>query len=155
MTFKIYFQQLSNMQYSITNCSTHCCTLHPHVMEWGWKFVPFAPLHLFHQDAPSPSLASGNQPVFYEFICLVLSPFLPSFIWFFLSSFLHLFLFTYKWDQLFCLSLTYFNQNNVLRFKSKVMEEICHGICPIFVIWLYVSHFFPYFLSLFTCMKIS
>ena len=28
-TFKIYSQQLSNMQYSITNCSTHFCTCIP------------------------------------------------------------------------------------------------------------------------------
>lgn len=132
MTFKIYFQQLSNMQYSIANCSTHCCTLHPHVMEWGWNvFCPPSPIS---PRCPLPSLASGNQPVFYEFICLV-SFSLPSFIYLvLLPSFTYFFSHISEINIFVFFLLTDFNQNNVLRFKSKVMEEICHGICPIFVI---------------------
>ena len=84
-TFKIYSQQLSNMQYSITNCSTHFCTLHPHVMEWGWKFVPFVPLHYFTRMPPPLAWLQATNLFSMN-----------SFVWFFLPSFLHLFLFTYK-----------------------------------------------------------
>lgn len=113
----------------------------------GMEIVPFAPLLTYFAKMPPPLVWLQGQPTCFLWIHLFGLFSLPSFIYLVLSSsFPHLFLFfTHMRDQLFCLSLTDFNQN-ILRFKSKVMEEICHGICPIFVIiiWLY---FIP-FLSL-------
>ena len=48
-TFKIYSQQCSNMQYSITNNSHHAVyyILRTYLF-YNWKFVPFDLLHPFH-----------------------------------------------------------------------------------------------------------